>query len=209
MKTLPETLITEDGPTVVGAGPDLLRRLLTELERELAAQAVPVDLLLPGVDGGEVRRSLQKAGRDAPDEIVVWFEWHNGVRPDADGDYVHVLPRFDLWSLRTVVETEPDLPYGKEDWEWDPDWVQLAGDHNGLIYKGKRDPALPALIRAMDPIATAAHNAQQQAVSLCTPVTWWIDELRKGWIRWDSSLNHWDKSRWAEIPLERRLTSLV
>jgi hypothetical protein len=50
------------------------------------------------------------------------------------------------------------------------------------------------LVRAVDPEfgGTQPWQTQQQVVSLCTPVTWWIDSIRRGWYQWKPELGAWD-----------------
>ena len=72
-------IATPHGPLVEGASPELLRELLEQYEEKLVALGAPVrETMLPGIGRDEVESKLALRGLACPDEIAVWFGWHNG-----------------------------------------------------------------------------------------------------------------------------------
>jgi len=81
-----------------------LRPLLDELERRLRAFGAPiVEAFGPGVPVEEVRAVLAGEGLHAPDDVVVWWGWHNGAVV-SDAPPVHSGPGVYLRSENTLVE---------------------------------------------------------------------------------------------------------
>jgi hypothetical protein len=193
---LPETIGTPHGPSVEGASAELLAHLLDIFESELRRQGVPVDAYLrPGAQASEVRETFERNNLNAPDEVLVWFGWHDGpVRSTAS----HlVLPMFMSWSVAEVdtMRNSPGAqPFGLEDWQWNPSWVQIMGDQNGLAVRCDNEPSAAPLVRGLlsGQYGTQPDVTRRQVVSLCTPVTWWIDALQHGWYRWVVSANAWE-----------------
>ncbi|MEO6116792.1 MAG: hypothetical protein ABIP33_10435 [Pseudolysinimonas sp.] len=69
------------------------------------------------------------------------------------------------------------------------------GDANGLAIFCDGDPVDPPLVRGITwdrEYGTQPHQTLRQAVSLCTPVAWWVDALRRGRYRWNERTNAWD-----------------
>ncbi len=209
--SLPATILAPDGYTVADAGPELLRLLLSEFEVELTKQHVPVDLLRPGRDFDEVKRAFSAVDRHIPDEVAVWFAWHDGEVADQTRAMAGVLPQFEFYSLDTVLHliARPRQPYGEEEWDWNREWVHVLGDHKGLIVSCGKDPATPPLVRVLDPTATHHVIASRQSVSLCTPVTWWIEGLRNGWYTWNSEIGRWSRRTMDMGPKYQWFSGLV
>jgi hypothetical protein len=191
--------------TVEGASPALLRELLQDFEIELRNQKVPVDQWLqPGAEPAAVRAEFSERGLFAPEEAVVWFGWHNGRREVPGSE--QALPMFTAESLGYLRADWLDadrITRGYEEWDWNPNWVQIIGDQVGVAVCCADDPANPPLVRAItaDGVeGTQEWQTDHQVVSLCTPVTWWIDSLRRGWYRWDPKTEEWHRDL-ADQPL--------
>jgi hypothetical protein len=81
-----------------------LRGLLDELEHRLRAFGAPiVEAFRPGVSADEVRAVLAAEGLSAPDDVVVWWGWHDGAALH-DAPPVHSGPSVYLRSENTLVE---------------------------------------------------------------------------------------------------------
>jgi len=194
---IPETIGTPFGPSVEGASPALLSELLIGLEEELRKQGVPVDeYLRPGVPPAEVSAGFTECGLVAPEEAVVWFGWRDG--PNRTPNSHKVMPMFLSWSLAECVAAYVDPnghPKGDEDWQWDPAWIQIMGDANGLAISCAAPADRAPLVRALSwdwEFGTQPLQTLNQAVSLCTPVAWWVDALQHGWYHWNSDAHAWD-----------------
>jgi hypothetical protein len=118
------------------------------------------------------------------------------------------------WSLAECVHAYLDPrghPKGQEDWQWNPDWIQIMGDANGLAISCDRHADDPPLVRGLSwdrVYGTQPDQTLNQVVSLCTPVTWWIDALRHGWYRWNGPGNGWESVDHSKQPRIRALRAL-
>jgi hypothetical protein len=210
---IPETIGTPFGPSVEGASPALLSHLLGALEGELRKQGVPVDeYLRPGASASAVYAGFDKCGLVPPDEAVVWFGWRDGTTDHPDSE--DVMPMFLEWSLAECVAAYLDpagQPKGHEDWQWDPAWIQIMGDANGLAISCAAPADQAPLVRALSwtrELGTQPNQTLNQAVSLCTPVAWWVDALQQGWYRWNSDAHAWDAPNPFGQPRIRALRGL-
>jgi len=120
---------------------------------------------------------------------------------------------FEMWSLEEAEERRHSpgaQPLGMGTSDWDPKWIQIMGPAAGLALRCGADPLGPTLVRAVShtrEMGTQADQTQQQVVSLCTPVSWWIEGLREGWYTWVQEANGWDSDFMAQ-PLGRRLKGM-
>jgi hypothetical protein len=211
--SLPETIGTSHGPSVDGASAVLLTELLSILESELRRQGIPVDdYLRPGAPEADVLAGFEKCGLEAPDEAVAWFDWHDG--PVRSPESHKVMPMFMGWSLDETVRgylNPKGAPKGFEEWHWNPSWIQIMGDANGLAIRCEADRTASPLVRGLTWDGTHGTQGEQslrQVVSLCTPVTWWIDSLQHGWYRWNAAGNAWENVDHSKQPLIRALHAL-
>jgi hypothetical protein len=213
----PATLETADGPTVEGAGAELLKTLLVELESEIARAGAPVGEFEAGVPKSETRARLAQIGIEAPDEVLIWFAWHNGVSRGPDGGRPSMLlPSRDFWTLDGVIRRRqgPPPPWGDpyDDGPpvgWPP-WLEIIG-YGRLGIAVSLQSNEPTIIRATTPTAylTGEHEledpdagARHQAVSLCTPVAWWIEAIQSGGLTWDNDTRLWQRPL-TGVPRER------
>jgi hypothetical protein len=194
---LPEGVETPDGLSVQGASAFLLEQLLPEFEDELRRAGVPVEKsFAPGIGRAEVNTVFERMKLPAPEEAVVWFGWHNGVT--ALFDWSRAFPRFEFYSIGDVERRyldENGWPHGHEEWQWNPQWLQLLGDNNGLavecVEPRDRSPRVRPISNDGE-WGTQPENGYSQVVSLSTPVTWWIESLRKGEYAWYPEQRAWD-----------------
>jgi hypothetical protein len=212
-KSLPPTIGTPRGVSVEGASADLLAELLHELEREVRNQGVPLDRFLrPGASRVDIVSEFTLAGLVAPEEAIVLFEWHDG-RLEVPGAF-SALPVFPLWSLEYLagfLARTSFPPRGFGQWEWNPNWAHIMGDQNGLAMCCADDPESPPLVRFVSDdgsTSTQDGDTTYQVVSLCTPVTWWIDSIRRGWYRWDANSGTWMRDA-REQPLNRAIYAMT
>lgn len=202
---------TDRGLMLEGASAHLLRELLGALTDELRAQGVEVDRdLNTGLPRDQVRDSFASAGLHLPEDAIEWFGWRNGLTSDARREKRNdPLPHFFSWTLDEALSTRRQLGkaglIGDDEWQWNPAWLHLIADNNGVaMHLG--DLSMPPTVRSLsfgEPNTDASYT-DRQVVSLCTPVYWWLEDLRSGVFTWDRDLAEWRRD-WAAIPLERRL----
>jgi hypothetical protein len=210
---VPETVGTNRGPSVEGASAELLSRLLSDFELELRGQGVAVDeFLRPGASERDIRAAFDECDLIAPLEAIAWFGWRDG--PTRTPQSHLVMPMFMGWSLAECVRAYRDprgQPKGSEPWQWDPNWLQIMGDANGLaIYCSTKETDAP-LVRSLSwgrEFGTQPAQTLHQVVSLCTPVAWWIDALRNGWYRWNPAASAWEDVDHSQQPRIRALRAL-
>jgi hypothetical protein len=205
-QSLPDTIGSSRGPSVAGASPQLLRELLQLLETEMRTAGAPVaSLLRPGATRSDIQREFHAWGLVAPEEAIVLLQWHDG-RYDPGGWWG--LPVFPAWSLEYLAAARRRrgrTPEGFGEWEWNPNWMHIMGDGFGLAMCCADEPESAPLIRFHDgSTGTQEWQTETQVVSLCTPVTWWIDSIRRGWYWWDKSTQEWKRNTRAQ-PLYRTI----
>lgn len=209
---LPATIDTPFGPSVEGAGAPLLAEVLVELEMELGRISFPVDRLRPGLPRAEIAARFAAVERPVPDELLTWFEWHDGATVPPGAALLQIAPARVLLGLDAMLRfvREPPMPYGYEVGNWQPEWTMLAPDMGcGILVNHMSDPGVAPLVRTMweytfDP----QEGPTQQVVSLCTPVTWWIEAIRSGGWAWDIE-NHLWRTYQSALPMERSLRGFL
>ena len=83
-----------------GSSPELLRRLLIQIEGTINEMGVNIDAWFqPGLAEDEVRGRLEEVGLECPDELVVWFGWHNGYRTSGLPAGGPAFPNFLMGTL--------------------------------------------------------------------------------------------------------------
>jgi hypothetical protein len=195
---LPSTIASPRGDSVMGASTSLLRDLLDTFEDELRRQGVPVnEYLRSGLPADALLETFAASDIDAPRELIVWFGWHNGPTR-VEGSH-QVFPLFWFWSIEETIKLNPPNPtgylVGEKNLEWNPNWLKIMGQGNGLAVSVEDALGEPPLVRSVTydlAHGTQADDTAHQVVSLCTPVTWWIESLREGWYRWLPSEKAWD-----------------
>ncbi|MBG6054957.1 hypothetical protein IWX81_001368 [Salinibacterium sp. CAN_S4] len=206
---LPETVTVDEGLTVVGASPELLEELLDFLDVETTRLGVSVrDALLPGLARQQVQDEFGAVGLQAPEELITWWGWSNGVRPGVMG-----TRSFEFNSLQTTLGSWSREVHGSgnNDGTWNPEWLRVLGPGNYGVLVSCAAVDGPPLVRDSDgALGTAVWDTDNQVVSLCTPVTWWIHARQRGWTTWTPApggQNEWMVD-WEKFPLEWRLTQI-
>lgn len=207
--TLPEILFTPHGFMATGAGAGLLGELLAQLD--FANKQAGFDLsetCNPGIGRQQIVDTWAPHGLTPPDEVITWWGWHNGFRKDIGSrSGIQQLPLdFSEDKYRT-------MPLARAEYAWYPEWVPLWGQGPAHISMSFADDATGTpLIRATDgALGTQPEETDQQVVSLCTPVTWWLIGIEKGWTRAEnvSDGGRFWVADWMSIPREWRATQMA
>jgi hypothetical protein len=189
MTTLPIVTQTRLGPSAEHPSVDLLRELLSELDKCLRQAGVPADALRAGLHPDEISSKAAAAGLELHPEVVAWFVWRNGASPDRP-DVVHALPQVRLASLDEALARYVDTQEMLESWSDDPElremhwgrdtgWLALVDESTGLTVEASAPPERSPGIHNAHNMFTLETDTGR-AVSLCTYVTWLVEGLQAG-----------------------------
>lgn len=176
---------TELGLCLDGAGPAKLDSLLRELDHVLAALDVDLNLVLdPGIAPDLVREAFAQVGLVPPEELIVWYGWHNGLRVDAQGKYLGLTPfvaQADVdWSIANYrYQLREAVPMGL----WAEGWLCMESDRGLSAYCSRNPGDLPLLRRVdFEAFDFLEESSAHQIVSLSTMVALWIDAIEAGLV---------------------------
>ena len=203
MNKTPELIRTPDGCySVEGAGPELLGELLDTFQDEMRrAGWTAQDQLAPGIRAAEIRQQLAQAQLQVPDELVVFYGWHNGFLSVPDGlPMGSILPSVTLMSLERSLASyvtsgaSPVVPRSF----WHPGWLRLEEVRPGYMIECG-PPELPprlAYISEDNPFEGPRRRAALR--SICTLATVWIDLIRQGASTWTGAYWQFDRTKVTE-----------
>ena len=207
MMRLPETTRTPNGFTVEGASPELLGELLDNYARELKRTSPRIyGAMLPGLPKSKISDELGAIGIEPPEEVLVWWNWRNGFRPLVPIGLRHAQLRLEdavYMYRRSSLGTDID--------QWNPHWIHIAGsgnDGDAVCCQRSDEPPLVRAVSSFDIGTQPYEDPLRQVVSLCTPVTWWLLSIAKGWNSWDPITGFWGWDD-SQYPLEWKLTNLM
>ncbi len=197
-------LSTPDGPMLEGASPQRLRELLEQYEAALTSLGSPVaDYLNPGISRLEIDAKLSSRGLRCPEELVVWFRWHNGVvrRP---GILIGGLPVIRMATLDEALKTYDDsrgdlelalseeLDYDSLTYGAGEGWLRLETSSEAVAVECNEPGDAPPRIRSANvSFAERETELTDRAVSLCTPISRWIQAAERGAFTWMSDDYRW------------------
>lgn len=168
----------------------MIEHVLDELEQRLRTAGVPaVERLAPGLPPEVVRQELMSFAGHAPQEVVDWFSWHNGLTSywgGRAGDGMLLAS----WQPRPL---EPQrISKYSEGYEniWPPSWHPVfSADHFWLTVdcavEGDRAPVFALNFPHGD-----LPRSKQAAESLEEFVCAWIAILDAGLV-WDTGRGWW------------------
>lgn len=157
--------------------------LLDELERRLRAAGTSVpDRLAPGLPDEEVRSRLAEVGLDAPGDLVTWFGWHNGIRPEAPPVGANQLIVEMPLSLDQALDDWAERDHGPESWQWERGWLPLAYHDNADRLAIDCTPPQGQVARAYmwSPHQPFADRTTSDIRPLATVVRWWLEAWDAG-----------------------------
>jgi hypothetical protein len=199
---------TPDGPMLEGSSPARLGALLAEYEVILEALGGRVtSTMSPGLDCVEAEVKLASRGLRCPDEVAVWFGWHNGVRL-VNGRRWGGIPLFHPHSLDEALHIydlnrdELDrsfaegIDYESATYGAGEGWIQLDPLSESIAVECVRSGAAPPRVRwANVDFADSNFQGKFRAVSLCTSVSSWIESAQNGAFTWLDAEQRWNVHR--------------
>jgi cell wall assembly regulator SMI1 len=200
----------------MGPGERLNREQLEDLEGLLVGQGAPVVQRLQPPASKEAIDILETAlGLSLPDELKLWWRWHNGTavephEPPAHGligpffqflDTARAL-RFSQDMRKMALEDVPEEP----DATWAPNWLAISSNGPVACDVGVPNGA-PVPILDVDYHHTDVPG-RVSAQSFGQMVRWWIEALEAGaWI-YEPERQWWER-REELVPPERERAGLV
>jgi hypothetical protein len=205
---IPKTYATEHGLTVEGASPELLAELLDTYAYEIYQRNPEAwEGMSPGLSPDDIVEELTAEDIPASEEATVWWSWTNGYRPDRPPLLSN--PPLPLGSAIESYVTDRDIY--KFELLPGPNWIRVTGlDRSTSIALHCDDgDGLPLVCRIAPAVkvGNGPHDLRP-VVSLCTPVTWWLTALDKGWMRFDDH-GYLRVPDMTAYPTEWRLTGLI
>jgi hypothetical protein len=138
-----------------------------------------------------------------PDEIVVWFGWHNGVRlvngrrwggiplflPHSLDESLHI---YDLNRAELERAYEEGVDYELATYGAGEGWIQLDPLSESIAVECISSGPQPPRVRwANADFADPYFSGKFRAVSLCTVVSSWIESAGRGAFSWIQSEHRW------------------
>lgn len=195
--------VTPNGPMARGSSAAMLRELLDEYEDKLERLGGPVrETMLPGLDRVEIEAKLASRGLAMPEEIAVWYGWHNGYKrgPVMTQGIPIIFPTTLDQSLKAYDDSEGLYAWADEngvDYESVAfgavrGWLPLQGISEAIavqcVIPGDEPPRV---IRANASFTEPGLEHRNRAVSLCTVISRWIESAEIGAFRWDPDRRYW------------------
>ncbi len=205
---LPETIRTPRGLTVEGASASLLADLLDAYKYEIERRDPRAwDGFRQGHSRQEIVDKFAAEGLIAPEELVVWWSWSDGHQMMPTRGLRNVPIGLDR-ALRLHREDREDgfvlLP--------GPEWVRIVGQGRrtsiALSCESEDKAPLVGLLDVEQGLGPR-RLSDLYAVSLCTPVTWWLTSLVEGWVGFDRNQDWWTILDLESAPIEWQLTQLL
>lgn len=150
---------------------------------------------------------LAMVGLVPGDELIVWFTWVHSQVSVLGGDpiateapqHLHVVNAAitAYRRRRELVQSESESdPSSARFYEMGAaeGWLQLEADNYGYAVDCSGKDASPPRLRMINEYFVEDDTETMfRAVSLCTIVTWWLEELESGALTWDSSASRWSR----------------
>jgi hypothetical protein len=181
----------------------LERSVLEAFERQLRDLDVPVvRYLRPGRSEAELDRAQAQLGFDLPEEVRVWFGWHDGVDL-AEWPPEQTLGGLQLLTLdqaiasgetnRGIALESVDGDDAEADEMWKSTWLTLGvpgyAMEVALDCGGDVDTAVPVYV--VDWLGAEQPIAAKRA-SMKELVQGWSDGLERGSWKWNREERNWD-----------------
>ncbi|MCA0218565.1 MAG: hypothetical protein LCH43_14605 [Actinobacteria bacterium] len=184
-----EFTMTDAGSMLTGSSPDRLATLLEQLQSALDASGAPTQLFRHGQSERLTIEKFDRAGLAPLDELIVWFGWHDGEEQNAN---THALPagRMATSTNALLLEARAEEP-GPLDWGAPRGWLPLVEHNAGLAADCTVGTTQAAQLRNRAPEFYDEPFPYGRAVSLCTPVAWWLYALDSGALVWDQENGRW------------------
>ncbi len=206
-----------NGDKYVSEQADRLTAALTSLDQFFHRSGAPIaGALRAGLSDAELDRYETSLGFALPEDVRIWFAWHDGAETVADVvtgcsylPTLHgLLPLDRAMMFRSrYIEAQVVLPH-LDIHTYDPNWLPITATAGGEL-------TLAADCGGLAPAAVHSINVRGDddwrtpaAASLTDLAELWVTVASGGYWRWDVSETDWADT-YGEIPLEWRRTGLL
>lgn len=190
---------SESGPMLRGSSPLLLAELLAQYESALVAAGAPTPSFRPGLSRDDIVDKLNSAGLGALEELVTWFEWHDGEIVVDGANYV--TPTACMLSLENAVMRQS---HSTDDvaanWGAPRGWLPLVNANFGPAIDCTGNPKDHPRLRYRN--EEFVYQDDCRALSLCTLVAWWIFAIENGAHVRDPATGVWGGSARKSHPTQ-------
>lgn len=173
-----------------------LALLLEQFERRLRSQrAGNLELLaIPGREAADVRNVLTEFAGVAPDELVTWFSWQDGLTEQP----YYQSQRMTLIGMWVPYSLDEALAYAREGPHWagrpfdGMPWLPLfegplgAGQGRKMLIASWQDGPQVRIRQAW----WGEPRLEEGPASLADLVFGWLEAFQAG-MRWDDSIDNW------------------
>lgn len=169
-----------------------LRPLLERLEDLLRGQGAPVvDLLADGLPEHVVREDLETYVGHAPQEVVDWFSWHDGLRQDQLGPGVppqHAMLLGGFQPIR-LDAAEAEEWFAKPIHGWQRGWLRFLVCDPVNVVLDCSEPGDSTRVLVHE-VRRYERPSRLVTDSLTDFVSAWLEAFDLG-VRWDRALGAW------------------
>jgi hypothetical protein len=184
----------------MGADTSPLGQALGEFDRRLREQAAPVvPRLVPGLEPEAVRELLRQRFDAAPDELVTWFAWHNGVHYGDVARAAHVVIYGGYSPISLQAGLRDNARWGTRGYQMRERWLPILtdGGSNLLVVEVSANSSTRVILH---PIKDPEDRVVGE--SLAPVVNAWLALMEHGLV-WDPDSQRWGGSVDARsLPLE-------
>jgi hypothetical protein len=149
--------------------------LLAALEDRWRMAGVPyLDDLPPGLTDEDIDRQAAPLGFALPDEVRLWYRWHNG----SSGDYVT--------EMRTITSLAHDVEFTlafSDDPHWPRGWLKVMDEKPYVAFDCRGPADAPVPVWHYD----HEYDLPTRPVfgSIGDLVAFWIELIDDGWMAWE------------------------
>lgn len=138
----------------------LLKRLDTWLRKHRGGYH---EALLPGADAGELAGLATVIGREVPEELKEWLNWHNGQDEEVIGSFI------ESWNLMSATQIASAWQERQSEGgpTWNDDWIPLLDDYQGDLIV--LDPTRPGCA------VRGVWRGQKEAETVAPTLEAWLE----------------------------------
>ena len=183
-------VVTADGHlTTDTTGPVELKRLLSLFESEMGRAGWDGRGQAPGQSRTKIVDAFGRVGLIPPEELIVYFEWHDSVMGQEDGSWFGpVYPGFSPERMDWCLEGyQNDLAANLDLGSVEPNWLLLEEGSGYAVHCGRDPQQAPEVLYVSEADPIEGRRNKPRMLSMCTLVEGWISLIRAGVYYWQDN----------------------